>query len=175
LVLIAATGCIYALRLIRSKQISDELERLPIGIEVVHHPSTALAIKTGELTGWRHIWHFQTTVRLTIDRPLQIEKYGMGVWHRGRWFYSPDRSPIAIGPYISPNCTVFSAEDFVQEFHCPGGWLDPGVEYCDANNWAGSGGLRTFQQKWFFIARDDEGCRYKGEAIINLDGRLDWR
>jgi hypothetical protein len=162
----------FALSRMKSRKIASDLQSLPIGLEVRHFPSPAWAVKTDAGAGWRFIWQFETLVVVTIDRPLRIEKFGMGVWHRGRWLYSSSRRAIILGPFATPNCTVFSDRDFIREFNCPSGWLKPGLEASDHSNWAGSGRLLPFRQNWFFIGRDDEGRAYKGEAIIDLEGRL---
>jgi hypothetical protein len=152
----------------RPHRLARELESLPVGLEVWHKPERVVGRRSGGSGGWPYVWFFQTGVRVRGDRPLRIEKFGMAAWHRGKWVYSTSRQVAHLGPLWPPNCTVFRRGEFEREYGCPSGWLVPGKEFWDRHNWAGSGRPETFQQNWFFIARDSDGHRYKGEGVVEL-------
>jgi hypothetical protein len=156
----------------RPATLSEALASLPVGLEVSHIPSHVLAHKTADRLGWPYGWFFETSVRVVLNRRLRMEKFGMAAWHEGSWVFSTARSVQAVGGNWPPNCTVFRPGEFEQEFGCPTGWLETGQTYCDHHNWAGSGRLETFRQRWFFIACDEEGHLYKGEGIVELVGEL---
>jgi hypothetical protein len=156
----------------RGHPLARDLAGLPRGLAVTHIPRRVLARPGSHPGGWPYGWFFQTAVRVVGNWPLRLEKYGMAAWHRGHWVYSVDRRVSVRDGVWPPNCTVFFPGEFEGEFGCPTGWLEPGREYRDRRNWAGSGRLATFWQCWFFVARDAEGHRYKGEAVVELVGRF---
>jgi hypothetical protein len=152
----------------RPHRLAKDLESLPVGLEVWHKPDRVLDFRMSGSGGWPYVWHFQTAVRVLGDQPLHLERFGMAAWRRGEWVYNTSSHVFHIRPFWPPDCGVFRLRVFEQEYDCPAGCLYPGKEYWGRRNWAGSGRLETFQQKWFFIAHDADGQRYKGEGIIEL-------
>ena len=156
----------------REDDLARDLAALPVGLVASHAPNPVFARLATTSEGWPVRWFFRTSVWVMGDRPLRMEQYGMAARYEGRWVYSTNRKVKVVDGIWPPNCTVFLPGEFEQEFRCPSGWLNPGVEYTDQNNWAGSGQLETFWQRWFFIAQDAEGRRFKGEADVHLLGSV---
>jgi hypothetical protein len=66
------------------------------------------------------------------------------------------------------NAGVLDQKAFTEWYSCPRARIEPGKPAIDPQNWAGSYTLTSFKQRWFYIADDDHGKRYKGEAIVEL-------
>jgi hypothetical protein len=62
---------------------------------------------------------------------------------------------------------------FAEWFRCPGAYLKPGKQVVDDQHWLGSDDLRSVRHKWYFIAIDCHGKRYKGEGIVDLLDELE--
>ncbi len=132
--------------------IDRELAMLDVGIRVTHSPNPVKA-QAGGRSGHRYTWLYTTTVQSSAG-PLTLEEFGSFVWHGGRWVFS--------------NYTgrPFTSSDFAEWYSCPGARMDAGKAYSDPSNWGGAAVLRHVRMRWYFIARDAEGRRIKGEAIV---------
>lgn len=93
--------------------------------------------------------------------------YGMAIWHKGRWFYRITRVNTRLW-WWPLNATTFGPQEFATAFGCPHAKLELDKKYTDEDNWAGHGRLESVRQRWFFIAKDENGKKYKGEAVIDL-------
>jgi hypothetical protein len=136
-----------------------ELESLPVGMEVIHSPSKVRSPVGPNSQGWPYRWIFRTEVR-AIDRPLNIVKFGICAWDGTRWILPSDNRRY--------NAGILSQRQFEEWYSRPSARIEPGKSAIDPENWAGSYTRTSFRQKWFFIAADDHGERYKGEAVVEL-------
>lgn len=151
------------------EQILKDLEKLPVGIKVVHTPAKLKASRNdGSKTNidkkWAYEWSYKTTIS-AVDKPLDIVRFGQAEWIDGKW-------AIPVGSE-DHDVILGGGPEFAEWYNCPKGHLEPGKEIVDPINWSGSKTLRTFKQKWFFIGKDKDGKFYKGEADIELLGELD--
>jgi hypothetical protein len=96
----------------------------------------------------------------SIDRPLTIVKFGICAWDGKRWILPSDNRRY--------NAGILDQSQFQAWNSCPVARIVPGKPAIDPQNWAGSYTRTAFRQKWFVIAEDDNGERFKGEAIVEL-------
>ncbi|WP_425398083.1 hypothetical protein [Aeoliella sp.] len=139
----------------------EELETLPIGLQVTHTP-TQVGGPTGpnhDPTAWKYKWVFKTEVA-ALDRPITIEQFGILAWDGKCWILPPNQRRY--------NCGILDQGTFAEWYSCPDGEIAPGTAAVDPQNWAGSDELADFQQKWFFVGVDSSGKKYKGEAIVRF-------
>jgi hypothetical protein len=136
-----------------------ELESLPVGLEVIHSPNPVSSPVGPDPKGWPYRWIFRTEVR-AIDRPLTIIQFGICAWDGEQWIL-----PSNTGRY---NAGLLDQRTFMQWYACPSARIEPGKPAVDPENWAGSHARHSFRQRWFFVGRDDQGKRYKGEAVVEL-------
>jgi hypothetical protein len=136
-----------------------ELESLPVGLEVIHSPGQVRSPVGPAPEGWPYQWHFRTEVR-AIDRPLTIVQFGICAWDGRQWILPLDNRRY--------NAGVMDQKAFKEWYSCPGARIEPGKPAVDPENWAGSRTRASFRQKWFFVGKDDQGKRYKGEAVVEL-------
>jgi hypothetical protein len=128
-------------------------------MEVIHSPSKVRSPVGPNAEGWPYRWPFRTEVR-AIDRPLTIVKFGICAWDGTRWVLPPNTRRY--------NAGILSQSQFKDWYSCPGARIEPGKSAIDPENWAGSHTRTSFRQKWFFIAVDGQGKRYKGEGVVEL-------
>jgi hypothetical protein len=139
----------------------EELDKLPVGLKVVHEPNPARATETkGSERRDRYTWWFKTTVRST-GSDVKIVEFGAYAWHGGKWVFA--------------NFTgkPFSPEDFAQWYSCPGAVVKGGKAYSDPTNWGSSQRLTAGKARWYYIGEDAKGRRVKGEAVVEQKGEVD--
>jgi hypothetical protein len=152
-------GAIQAAR----RRVIAELDRLPVGIKVELTPSRVSARAGGE-SAWRYYWQYRTVLE-SISEELTVIQFGYCEWYKDHWILPRDESGFERGPLQAPQ--------FAEWFRCPGAFLKPGKEVVDEQHWLGSDDLRSVRHKWYFVAIDCHGKRYKGEGIVDLLGELD--
>src|SRR5262249_46522649 len=115
-------------------QILKELEKLPVGIKVVHTPAKLKASKNdGSKTNidkkWTFEWSYKTTVS-PVDKAMDIVVFGQCEWIDGKWSMptDSDEHDVILG----------GGREFAEWYNCPKGRLDPGKEAVDPINWSGS-------------------------------------
>jgi len=139
----------------------EELDKLPVGLKVVHEPNPARATegKGSERRG-KYTWWFKTTVR-SAGPDVRIVEFGAYAWQDGKWVFA--------------NVTgkPFSSEDFARWYSCPGGVIKEGKAYTDPTNWGSGERLTAGKARWYYIGEDSKGRRVKGEAVIEEKGELD--
>jgi hypothetical protein len=128
-------------------------------MEVIHSPSKVPSPVGPNSEGWTYQWLFETEVR-AIDRSLTILKFGICAWDGTQWILPSDNRRY--------NAGILGQTEFKEWYSCPSGRIVPGKSAIDAENWAGSRTRTPFRQKWFFIAVDENGKRFKGEAVVEL-------
>jgi len=134
------------------------LDKLPVGIKITHEPAKVTKVK-GPLKGdWEYKWEFRTDIE-AIDQPLTVTSFGILAWDGKKWTIDP----------ANHNSGLMPATVFAEWYSCPGGKLEPGKPATDKANWAGSHQKAAFKQKWFVVAKDAKGKRYKGEQVVELD------
>ena len=135
-----------------TKRIESLLSSLPEGIKVVHTPSKVFAQEDCR-SGRKYTWLHETSVSSMGGR-IEIEEFGTLVWHNGDWVFSTI--------YGRP----FNQKEFEEWYVCPQGILVPGKEFKDEANYTGGDVLRGSKSKWYFIGKNEEGKRVKGEAVV---------
>jgi hypothetical protein len=128
-------------------------------MEVIHSPSKVRSPVGPNSKGWAYQWHFRTEVR-AIDRSLTVEKFGICAWDGAKWIL-----PSNTRRY---NAGILGQTEFKAWYSCPSARIEPGKSAIDAENWAGSHTRGSFRQKWFYIAANKDGKRFKGEAVVEL-------
>jgi hypothetical protein len=130
----------------------QKLATIPTGIEVTHAPNPVPAQKDGR-SGRRYTWQYNTNVKTKGD-PITVEEFGAFTWHNDRWVFA--------------NYTgePFSGADFAEWYSCPGAKLLPGKTFTDPTNWTGGDTLSSGKMKWYFIGRDANGNKVKGEGVV---------
>jgi hypothetical protein len=98
------------------------------------------------------------------EKPLTVVSFGSCEWIDGAWAIPQDTDEYDV--------ITGSGKEFDEWYSCPDAKLDVGTAYKDPQNWSGSKTVRTFKQKWYYIATDESGNRYKGEAEVELLGEL---
>ena len=157
---VAATVCVGALfRKLKGAVVLSQLENLPVGMQVIHKPGEVRSIVGSSGTGWPYRWVFRTEVH-AIDHPLTVLRFGICAWDGSKWIL-----PASNRRY---NAGVLNQRAFKQWYSCPGARIEPGKPAIDPHNWAGSRTRAPFKQKWFFIGKDDQGKRFKGESVVEL-------
>jgi hypothetical protein len=139
----------------------EELDKLPVGLKVVHDPNPALATETGdsERRG-KYTWWFKTTV--TAARPdVKVVEFGAYAWQDGKW---------AFGNYSGK---PFSSRDFAEWYSCPDALIKGGKAFTDPTNWGSARGLVAGKARWYYIGIDGKGQRVKGEAVIEQKPDID--
>jgi hypothetical protein len=136
-----------------------ELQSLPLGLEVIHTPSVVPSPVGPQPKGWPYRWTFRTEVR-AIDRPLTIVQFGICAWDGRQWILPSDNRRY--------NAGVLDKRKFMDWYACPSARIEPGKPAVDPQNWAGNNTRTSFRQRWFFVGQDDQGKRYKGEAVVEL-------
>ena len=129
-----------------------ELTSLPVGIEVTHAPNPVKAQEGGR-SGYPFTYVYRTTVKSTV-KPLTVVEFGALVWQDGQWVFRT---------YTGK---PFSGQDFAEWYACPKATLLPSQQYSDPANWSAANTAQQGKTKWYFIGVDDQGKRYKGEAIV---------
>lgn len=130
----------------------DEIRKLPKGIDVTHNPNPVAAVKGGR-SGRAFTWEYQTSV-VAIEKEVTIVEFGSFFESDGKWVFA--------------NYTgkPFTGKDFAEWYSCPEARVRPGSPAKDPKNWGGGDQLRTAKALWYFIGRDADGNRYRGEAIV---------
>jgi hypothetical protein len=85
----------------------EELDKLPVGLKVVHEPQAALATLTGKSDRrGKYTWWHKTTVTAT-DSDVTIIEFGGFTWRNGKWI---------AGSFTGK---PFAATDFAEWYSCP--------------------------------------------------------
>jgi hypothetical protein len=155
----AACGCSLINHPDGDEAVLAELERLPEGVAVSVAAAAVPATDYGPeaADSQRYVWAYRLTVQSTAG-PLTVVDYGACDWVNGRWVLSRDSH------YLDED---EAARDFRESFDCPKGRLIPGQSYASTEESAFAD-LKPRRQKWFVIAEDDAGNRYKGEIQLDL-------
>lgn len=134
------------------------LSSIPTGLKVTHTPNPAKA-QIGGTNGYPYTWLYATTIESLLG-VVSIEEFGAFSWYRGRWYFT--------------NFTgkPFTRDNFIEWYSCPRGIVLPECQYTDFQNWSGSVQLINKKAKWYFIGKDENGRRVKGEAEIVELGEL---
>lgn len=148
--LIGSRGSAAAVRL-DAKEV--ELSRLPVGLAVTCTPNPARAV-TGGRSRSPYTWRYETSVRSTAG-PLRVVEFGAFVWTGGQWQFSTFTG------------RPFTAADFADWYGCPLALVEPWATCTDPSNWSAGATLRASKTKWYYIAVDAAGKRYKGECVLN--------
>jgi hypothetical protein len=140
----------------------EELDRLPVGLRVVHEPNPALATLTGESKRRsKYTWWYKTSVSAT-GMTVRIVEFGAFVWHKGKW--------VQGGSFTG---RPYNARDFAEWYSCPNAVLKPKGVYVDPTDWSSAPELQPGRMRCYFIGVDEKGRRVKGEAVIELKGEVD--
>jgi hypothetical protein len=160
----AACGCSLINHPDEDEATRAELERLPEGVVVSVDSSAMPATDYGPdvRDGERYVWKYRVTVQATAGT-LTVVDYGACDWENGRWVLSRDGHCLDADE---------AARDFHEAFDCPKGRLLPGRAYVSTEESAFAD-LKPRRQKWFVIAEDDAGNRYKGEVELDLLDRAE--
>lgn len=139
----------------------EELDKLPVGLKVVHDPNPARATETGGSERRRkYTWWFKTTITPT-DSDVKIIEFGTYAWHGGKWVFT------------NFSGKAFSPKDFAEWYSCPDAAVKKGKAYTDPTNWASAQELAAGKARWYYVGVDAKGRRVKGEAVIEQKGELD--
>ena len=139
----------------------EELDKLPVGLKVVHDPNPARATETGSNEPRsKYRWWFKTTVTAT-GPDVKVVEFGAYAWQDGKWVF---------GNYSGK---PFSSKDFAEWYSCPDALAKEGKGYTDPTNWASAPELIAGKARWYYIGIDGKGLRAKGEAVIEQKGELD--
>jgi len=139
----------------------EELDKIPVGIKVVHEPKVSLATLTGKSERRsKYTWWYKTTVSAATE--VTIVEFGGFAWQEGKW--------VVAGSFTGK---PYAAEEFAEWYRCPNAILKPGTLYSDPTNWSTAPELKAGKTRWYFIGVDGQGRRVKGEAIIELKAAID--
>jgi hypothetical protein len=139
----------------------EELDKLPLGLKVVHDPNPAKATKTGSSTRrGKYTWWFKTTVSSTSG-DVKVVEFGGFAWKDGKWVLA------------NFNGKPFSSKDFAEWYSCPDALIKEGKSYSDPTNWSAANELSAHKGRVYYIGIDSKGQRVKGEAIIEQKGEID--
>jgi hypothetical protein len=139
----------------------EELDKLPVGLKVVHDPNPARATRTGRSTHrGKYTWWFKTTVTST-GGDVKVIEFGGFSWQDGKWVLA------------NFNGRPFSSTEFAEWYSCPGALIKKGQSYADPTNWASANELTACKGRAYYIGIDSKGRRVKGEAIIEQKGEVD--
>lgn len=131
---------------------AQELETLPVGLEVRHTPNPVKAMKEGP-SKRSFTWVYETEIR-SSGGSVKIEEFGSLYRHGDAWVFSTTTGK------------PFTAEDFAEWYSCPEGLIRPNQKCTDPSNWSGNDDLSAQIVKWYYIGTDEKGRRVKGEAIV---------
>lgn len=133
-----------------------ELSALPERMRVTHTPNP-VAAQAGGRSGFRYTWLYKTTVE-SLGGPIVIEEFGAFSFRDGEW-----RFATVTGEPFTP-------ADFADWYACPNAIVKPGKPCSDPLNWTGNDWLVPEGERnlWYYIGRDSEGRRVKGQAEIEL-------
>ena len=139
----------------------ESLDKLPVGLKVVHDPNPARATESdSDKRRSKYTWWYKTTVNST-DQDVKIVEFGAYVWHEGKWVFS------------NFSGKPFSSKDFAQWYSCPDALIKEGKAYADPTNWGSGESLIARKARWYYIGVDSKGRRVKGEAVIEQKGEID--
>ena len=138
----------------------ENLDKIPIGFEVLHSPSRVKKF-TAQMDGWPFKWHFKTTVKNISNKDISIFSFGIFAWDNGKWIIDENQKKYNSG-FIDSN--IFS-----EWYNCPNGLIKSNQSFSDSENWAGNYHFESFKQKWVYLGKDKEGNIYKGESIVRLE------
>lgn len=136
-----------------------ELEKIPVGLVVLHLPNKVFATRGGP-SGRPFTWVHSTRVASDMH-VVTMKEFGAFVWADERWVFST---------YTGK---PFTATDFAEWYRCPGAKVKPGRPCADASNWEGGtelkgGKLTGDKARWYFIGILKNGTLVKGEAVVEL-------
>ena len=139
----------------------QELDKLPVGLKVVHDPNPVRATETSRSKQLgKYTWWFKTTVTST-GSDVKIVEFGAYGWHNGKWVFS------------NFSGKPFSAKNFAAWYSCPGGVIKKGKAYTDPTNWGSAQELIGSKARWYYIGVDSKGRRVKGDAVLEAKGEID--
>lgn len=144
-------GLFTSIQPMLSVTLLEHLEKLPVGLTVVHTPDKVKAERNGR-SNLEFTWYYKTAVTAKYDSV--ISEFGAFSWNGHNWVLS------------NYTGAPFRAKEFTDWYCCPQGKLLAGCEYADSKNWNGGNQLNAGKIKWFFIAVTADGRRVKGEAIV---------
>jgi hypothetical protein len=138
-----------------------ELQSLPEGLHVTHSPKSVVA-QPGGRSGYRYTWLYKTTVE-TASETIVIEEFGAFVLRDGQWHLATFTGK------------PFAPADFAEWYGCPGAVIKPGHPCSDSQNWTGYQTITSDREQslWYYIGRDADGRRVKGEATVELLAELE--
>lgn len=142
--------------------ITATLEKLPVGLKVIHTPEKVTKMDGPKDRDWPYMWHFRTEIQ-AIDRKLTITQFGILAWDGPKWILNAKQEKY--------NSGVSGKEVFMEWYGSKDAVIAPGKPAVDDSNWAGSRSPNSFKQKWFYIGVDDQGKSYKGEGVVELIGK----
>jgi hypothetical protein len=133
-----------------------ELEGLPEGLRVTHSPNP-VAAQPGGRSGHRYTWLYKTALEIASGRVV-IEEFGYFALRDGQWRYATFTGK------------PFTPADFAEWYGCPGATIRPGHSCSDPQNWTGYQSIASDRERglWYYIGRDSNGRRVKGQAIVEL-------
>jgi thiol-disulfide isomerase/thioredoxin len=129
------------------------------GLTVRHDPNPAPGRRSQDRDGSDiYRWVYRTTVRNDTSQPLRITGFAVYAFRDGSWInWNADQR-------------TFTGEEFLEWYTAadslPGGWLQPGAEAADANNWVRTYDPEPPRCKWVYTAEDESGRECSGEAEI---------
>src|SRR5690349_6901585 len=101
----------------------EELDKLPVGLKVVHDPNPALATETGgSERRSKYTWWYKTTVTST-GKDVRLVEFGAYAWHDGKWVFA------------NFSGKPFPPKDFAEWYSCPDALIKEGKAYTDPSNW----------------------------------------
>jgi hypothetical protein len=164
LIVAAASGCSLFNKPSSGTETLAELDSLPVGVEVTLPAYSIRAYDDGPKAekGKRYVWTYRPTVQAKTGA-LTVVNFGVCYWQDNQWVLSDfDQSRDADE----------AIDDFDDDFDCPNGRLLPGKSYVGAQE-ESSDTLEPRRLKWFVIAEDKDGNRWKGEVEIELLAELE--
>jgi hypothetical protein len=164
LLVAAASGCSLFNRPSSGTATVEELDSLPVGIDVTLTAYSVRATDNGPESkeGERYVWSYRPTVQAKAGK-LTVVDYGVCSWQDGRWVLAEEDH------YDDASQ---AAGEFEDDFPCPNGRLTPGQSYAGVQDYY-SDALEPVRLKWFVVARDESGNLWKGEAELDLLAELE--
>lgn len=153
-----AAAQLDSLKVAQAESVLADLERLPVGLSVVHLPNPAGAVEDST-AHYRFTWHYSTSVESTSGEVTILEFGSLGRVG-DRW------------QFANYNGKPFGTEEFAKWYGCEGAVVQEGVACTDPSNWTGSGCLGELRSLWYFIGEDSTGHRVQGSAEITMEPKV---
>lgn len=139
----------------------EALEKLPVGLEVVHNPNPARATETGKSdVRKKYTWRYATTVTAK-NSDVRIVEFGAFIWTGEEWF---------LGNYTGK---PFGAKEFADWYGCADAVIKKGGSCSDAKNWGSAELLRSMKSRWYFVGINEAGERVRGDAVVEELAEMD--